>query len=330
MDNIFSFQWPEGNRIYPLYEPLVGEIIKVIQLVDILKVDISPKGTQLKLEMLLAGNQTVVFKPKWYARDTIITGSVYSGKDRFNSEILAFYLGAILQFNWTPIAVGRKFNVKDIYRLSGARLKKTFVNNATSYCFYGVCHYCDRDNLVCGHQEHNYELEGVLLLVIPGKFSKKRSPWQRTYKDGRQAEWETNPDYCSRDVVTQLPMEQLLDLIDGAIFDFLIQNGDRHHYETRSGRLLLMDNGKGFGNPHKDFLDILAPLYQCCIVRSSTYQRLLLFTGGKLTEAIQELSNKDPVHPIITNAHYKAIERRLLLLFSAIDYCQKKKGMLVN
>lgn len=58
---------------------------------------------------------------------------------------------------------------------------------------------------------------------------------------------------------------RLLDLIDVAIFDFLIQNGDRHHYETRNDRIVLIDNGKGFGNPSIDFLDILSPLYQCCL-----------------------------------------------------------------
>lgn len=58
---------------------------------------------------------------------------------------------------------------------------------------------------------------------------------------------------------------RLLDLVDSSIFDFLIQNGDRHHYETRNDRLVLLDNGKGFGNPFQDFIDILAPLYQCCM-----------------------------------------------------------------
>lgn len=58
---------------------------------------------------------------------------------------------------------------------------------------------------------------------------------------------------------------RILDMVDVAIFDFLMQNGDRHHYELREERLLLLDNGKAFGNPSKDFLDILAPLYQCCL-----------------------------------------------------------------
>lgn len=62
-----------------------------------------------------------------------------------------------------------------------------------------------------------------------------------------------------------LTTTRLLDLIDASIFDFLLQNGDRHHYETMKDRVILLDNGKGLGNPHKDFNDILAPLYQCCM-----------------------------------------------------------------
>lgn len=307
----------------------MGEVIRALQTDPILRVDISPKGTQLKLQMKLSGDQTVVFKPKWYDRATNIGGTVYSGKDRFNSEIFAFYLGAVLQLNWTPIAVGRKFNAKEMYELSSDRLKKTFLRNATSCCFYGQCPYCNKADLVCGHESNNYELEGVLLYVIPGQFSKKRSPWQRTYKEGVQADWEKNkgdPNYCATHVRTYLGDTQLLDLIDGAIFDFLIQNGDRHHYETRGDRLLLLDNGKGFGNANRDFLDILAPLYQCCTIRMATYERLLLFTGGKLSETVRELSKGDLATPIVTDSHYRAVDRRLLLVLSAIDVCKRERG----
>jgi hypothetical protein len=59
-----------------------------------------------------------------------------------------------------------------------------------------------------------------------------------------------------------------------SIFDFLIGNGDRHHLEialksdgdspSHSNSILLIDNGKSFGNANEDYFDVLAPLYQCC------------------------------------------------------------------
>lgn len=106
----------------------------------------------------------------------------------------------------------------------------------------------------------------MLLYQVPGPIAKHKSPWQRTYKEGQKAVWEQNEEnnYCEL-VKTKVPMLRILDLIDTAIFDFLIQNGDRHHYETRKNRVVLIDNGKGFGNPNVDFIDILSPLYQCCV-----------------------------------------------------------------
>lgn len=90
----------------------------------------APKGTQLKLLLTLTGKQKVIFKPKWYEREEIIDGPVYSGKDRFNSEIVGFYLGAILDMRWTPVAVGRKINLKHIYESKADKLlQKTMTVN---------------------------------------------------------------------------------------------------------------------------------------------------------------------------------------------------------
>ena len=63
---------------------------------------------------------------------------------------------------------------------------------------------------------------------------------------------------------------RLLDLMDTSIFDFLIGNGDRHHYEIfknegNDAMVLLLDNAKAFGNYTQDDLSILAPLRQCCM-----------------------------------------------------------------
>lgn len=137
------------------------------------------------------------------------------------------------------------------------------LDHQSEYCVYGKCYYCKDTETVCGDDE-NHHIEGVILYLVPGQLEKQRSPWQRTYKDNQLAPWEESTDFCIA-LKERTPHVRLLDLIDVAIFDFLMQNGDRHHYETRNDRVVLIDNGKGFGNPNVDFIDILAPLYQCCV-----------------------------------------------------------------
>jgi glycosaminoglycan xylosylkinase len=123
----FAFQWPINNEVYPQDDPTVGKLIKALQDVSIRKAQNSPRGTQLKLVFQLPNAQLALFKPQWYPRDKIVTGPVYSGKDRHTSEIVAFYLGAMLNFRWTPIAVGRRVSLKEIYSKGNLELQNTML-----------------------------------------------------------------------------------------------------------------------------------------------------------------------------------------------------------
>lgn len=171
-------------------------------------------------------------------------------------------------------------------------------------CFYGVCHYCSPTDPVCGTGDI---LEGALIFWLPRYLHlvKHRHPWQRTYKRKKLAPWEIDDNYCQKvnfvcpyiiagDIFDASSLyvkrnvyiffskvkeskayspqfsSRLLDLVDTAVFDFLMDNGDRHHYELAQNNfhnpaVLLIDNGKSLGNPDVDHLDILAPLYQCCM-----------------------------------------------------------------
>lgn len=93
----------------------MGQLLEALRHEKIAAARNAPRGTQLKLLLELNGKQKVIFKPKWYERDAVISGPVYAGKDRFNAEIVAFYLGAMLNMRWTPIAVGRRISLKEIY-----------------------------------------------------------------------------------------------------------------------------------------------------------------------------------------------------------------------
>ena len=81
-----------------------------------------------------------------------------------------------------------------------------------------------------------------------------RHPWRRSYHKRRKASWENDPTYCDKVVRKSPPYSEgrrLPDLIDMAIFDFLIGNMDRHHYETFKmfGNYtfpLHLDQGRGY------------------------------------------------------------------------------------
>lgn len=85
----------------------------------------SRRGTQLKLVLELTNSQLVLFKPSWYSRDEIMNGSVYSGKDRHNSEIVSFHLAAILNLRYTPIVAGRRISLRDSIKYADAELQQT-------------------------------------------------------------------------------------------------------------------------------------------------------------------------------------------------------------
>ena len=320
-------------------ESFVSMIIEKMVNSKILAADIGYKGTQLKIQLTLDGPepQLVVFKPKRYERTKVLGGTPYEGYDRHNAEIAAFQLDRILGFYRTPPAAGRVLNLKDeIIPVAKKKLLKTFFNQGNHFCFYGVCLYCKKEEPACGEGSM---LEGVLILWIPLKWeiSKVRHPWQRTYSK-RKAKWEVDDTYC--DSVTQTSPynkgPRVLDIMDAAIFDFIIGNADRHHYEYLSregdnGMMLLLDNGKSFGNPYKDETSILAPVYQCCQLRHSTYVKLKLFSTdstnvSSLSHILSSRLKKDPLYPILTVNHLLAVDRRLKRILVTLDLCFDKKG----
>merc|ERR1711962_1734834 len=108
-----------------------------------------------------------------------------------------------------------------------------------------------------------------------------------------------------------------LDLVDLAIFDFLMGNMDRHHYETfksfgNDTFPVHLDHGRAFGRSGHDELSILAPLYQCCLVRSSTVEMLLSYhTGPSLSSTLTNVMAADPISPVPEDKHLLALDRRL-------------------
>lgn len=91
-----------------------------------------------------------------------------------------------------------------------------------------------------------------------------------------------DPNYC--EVIRNLPPyntgRRMLDIMDLSVFDFLMGNMDRHHYETftlfgNDSFPIHLDHGRAFGKAFHDEFSILAPIIQCCHIRKSTLEKLL-------------------------------------------------------
>ncbi|XP_056153095.1 extracellular serine/threonine protein kinase FAM20C isoform X1 [Lampris incognitus] len=147
--------------------------------------------------------------------------------------------------------------------------------------------------------------------------------------------WEVDPDYCEE--VKQTPPydrgTRLLDIMDMTIFDFLMGNMDRHHYETfeKFGNetfIIHLDNGRGFGKHSHDEVSILVPLTQCCRVRKSTHLRLQLLAKEEylLSSLMSESLVRDRLSPILIQPHLQAMDRRLRKVLNVLSDCIEKEG----
>ncbi|BET01044.1 Family with sequence similarity 20, member [Nesidiocoris tenuis] len=317
-------KWVSSSQIWPKEAPQLSHVVAALKQKKIVAADVSTKGTQLKLALVLEGGQQVLFKPKWYDRDHVITGNVYGGKDRHNGEVAAFHLARLLGLNRVPIAAMRKINLNtEILPVASKILSRTFYRKDNTTCFYGVCTYCRPTDGVCDDRR---SLEGAIVLWLPQAFQlvKHRHPWQRSYSSA-PAKWQMHANYCSLVKRSKKYQDEskLLNLIETSIFDFLIDNGDRHHYErfASGGPVLLIDNGKSFGNPDADHLDILAPLIQCCRVPERIVSVLTQLQNGALSSWLVKLMTtveNDTSPPILNLKHLQALDRRLKLVLSAV------------
>ncbi|EDM09482.1 similar to RIKEN cDNA C530043G21 gene, isoform CRA_b [Rattus norvegicus] len=327
-------QWVVPREVYPEETPELGAVMHAMATKKIIKADVGYKGTQLKALLTLEGGQKVVFKPKRYSRDYVVEGEPYAGYDRHNAEVAAFHLDRILGFRRAPLVVGRYVNLRtEVKPVATEQLLSTFLTVGNNTCFYGKCYYCRETEPACADGDM---MEGSITLWLPDVWplQKHRHPWGRTYREGKLARWEYDESYCDA-VKKTSPYDsgpRLLDIIDTAVFDYLIGNADRHHYESfqddeGASMLILLDNAKSFGNPSLDERSILAPLYQCCIIRVSTWNRLNYLKNGVLKSALKSAMAHDPIAPVLSDPHLDTVDQRLLNVLATIKQCTDQFGM---
>ena len=83
-----------------------------------------------------------------------------------------------------------------------------------------------------------------------------------------------------------------------------------------------------FGKAFWDEISILAPIYQCCLMRYSTLQKLLKFDHGpvKLSDAMRDMASRDLVAPILLEQHLFALDRRTKIILKTVYKCIQKNG----
>ncbi|KAM9296637.1 pseudokinase FAM20A [Gastrophryne carolinensis] len=306
------------------------------------KLVVKPSGTHLKLVLRFQDFGKAMFKPMRQERDEQTSENVFYFVDvqRHNAEIAAFHLDRLLDFRRVPPVAGRFVNVsRDILESTSSNDLESvfFVSPANNVCFFSKCLYsCKTEYAVCGKP---HLLEASLSAFLPSLTSAPRlsvpHPWIRSYTFTGKEQWEVNPSYCES--VKKLPPynnpHRLLALMDMAIFDFLIGNMDRHHYEIftqlgEEGFPLHLDNARGFGQHTRDEVSILAPLYQCCMLKEDTWQRLNLLATSeyRLSDVMRESLSRDRLNPILTEPHLQALDRRLQMVLQVVKDCVSIHG----
>ncbi|KAJ8363258.1 hypothetical protein SKAU_G00120890 [Synaphobranchus kaupii] len=332
-------------KLYDRQDPSLQPLLEQLATHRIVSAVQKSGRTQLKLVMSFPNYGQALFKPMKQGREaeTDFNLFYFSDFERHNAEIAAFHLDRVLGYQRIPPVVGRLINVTREIRdiTTDRKLARTFYTSPgqgltlrpslTPLCFslkrwvtcvfYGQCsYYCSTEHSICGRP---FALEASLAAMLPDLSLAPRrtwrSPWRRSYSRSKLAQWEKDPDYCTKVKATP-PYDRgtrLVDLIDMAILDFLMSNMDRHHYETfeRFGNytfLLHLDNGRAFGRHSRDEPSILAPLQQCCRIRRSTllHLRLLTLPQYRLSDVMRESLSQDrltAVAPLLSQACLAAV-----------------------
>uniref|UniRef100_A0A673MPT6 Glycosaminoglycan xylosylkinase n=1 Tax=Sinocyclocheilus rhinocerous TaxID=307959 RepID=A0A673MPT6_9TELE len=308
-------QWVGPREVYPDETPELSAVLNALATARVERADVGYKGTQLKALLVLDGGQKVVFKPKRYTRDYVVEGEPYAGYDRHNAEIAAFHLDRILGFRRAPLVVGRFMNLRtEIKPVATDQLLSTFLMHGNNTCFYGKCYYCRETEPACAEGD---VMEGSVTLWLPDVWplQKHRHPWGRTYREeGKLARWEYDESYC--EAVKKMPPYDA-EFTQNILFVCFL---------THERRFELLCFSCSFGNPALDERSILAPLYQCCMVRVSTWNRLNLLKGGVLSSAMRQAAGHDPAFPVLTGSHFAALDRRLNGVLATVRQCMETQG----
>ncbi|XP_038071337.1 glycosaminoglycan xylosylkinase-like [Patiria miniata] len=330
------------DALYSEDAPYMDDLIRDLATVKIVNASQFRGGTQLKLDLRLADGNRVIAKPMRLSRDHVYKYTreepFWLEPERHYAEIAAFHLDRLLGFRRVPPCSGRRVNLKKeiLGKSEDTNLLSTVFKSGGNLCVIGSCKpwFCNQDHPSCTKGDLMEVAMCQFLPTYQGGIPVREVayPWSQGIKESKV--WK-GKNICL-DILkdpARLDGRYLLDLIEQGIFDFFLRNYDRHHYSQlrkyrKLGCVLHVDNGKGFGNPLVDDDTFLAPVYQCCKLRRSTYFRLkeLARPQSRLSNRLNASMSHDPIAPVITEVHLQAMDRRLETVLRTIDKCIRNHG----
>ncbi len=97
----------------------------------------------------------------------------------------------------------------------------------------------------------------------------------------------------------------------------------------------MIDNGKGFQTSSEDEQSILAPLYQCCAVRHSTFEKLKMLHANEFNVSLSGLLRHTLSHepltfakfgPLIIEKFLLPLDRRISIVLKVVAECVRMHG----
>ncbi|XP_038071325.1 glycosaminoglycan xylosylkinase-like [Patiria miniata] len=331
------------DALYSEDAPYMDDLLRDLATVEIVNASQFRGGTQLKLDLRLADGNRVIAKPMRLSRDHVYKYTreepFWLDPERHNAEIASFHLDRLLGFRRVPPCSGRRVNLKKeiLGKSEDTNLLSTVFKSGANLCVIGNCKpwFCNQDHPSCTKGDLMEVAMCQFLPAYQGGIPVRDAayPWSQGRKESKVWKGKNICLDILKDSI-RLGGRVLLDLIEQGIFDFFLRNYDRHHYsqlrkyQRKVGCVLHLDNGKGFGNPLVDDDTFLAPVYQCCKLRRSTYFRLkeLARPQSRLSNRLNASMSHDPIAPVITEVHLQAMDRRLETVLRTIDKCIRNHG----
>ncbi|ESN90529.1 hypothetical protein HELRODRAFT_108618, partial [Helobdella robusta] len=350
----FNQIWESADRMISrqgLWDPesaIYRDVLDALATACIVNVEVLDReeyesGTGDKWVVTLEGGQKAMLKIVWESKGDMKKGGLCNdGFEMPTSEIAAFHLHRILGFHNVPIVVGRRLDLlKDIRPNASPavarqiKITETLAGNES--CVRGFCLYCKQEHSLCPRDNI---IEVSLTYWVPRRLKLHTKPdLFMPYSTSRMEKWSVygfnNKTYCDEVRQTIEPYEEVgmyLDLFDFSVLDTLMYHFDTKHYtvddgSSAHGLTVRLDHGRAFCAYDKHEKHIfLAPVYQCCTLRKSTYENLLKLRGGKLSEMMKAALKSDPLAPILKSVWYTVLDDRLRIILELIDKCISRNG----